>query len=264
MFYKKTNFPNEGDLVICTVKKILPTSIFVSIDEYKDLEGMIHISEIAPGRIRNIRDYVRENKIIVCKVLKIERERKQIDLSLRRVNLNSRLKKGEEYKQEQKSEKILELAAKKLKISLEDLYKKVGYKIIEEYGSLNVCFQDILINGEQVLKNLNIENNIVKELTDTIKEKIKLPEVKVNSILVLKSTIENGIDIIKNAIEKGSDFAKEKNYIVHFSYISAPKYRLTVTSNEYKSAEHQMEQIANLIISSIKKEGGEGEFLRYG
>lgn len=264
MLYKKTDLPNEGDLVICTVKKILPTSIFATLDEYKDLEGMIHISEISPGRIRNIRDFVRENKVIVCKVLKIDQQKKQIDLSLRRVNLNSRLKKEEEYKQEQKSEKILELVAKKLKISLEDLYKKAGYKIIEEYGSLNDCFQDILINNEQALKNLNIDNDITKELIIAIKEKIKPPEVKVSSILVLKSTKENGIDLIKDSLKKGLDLAKEKDYIVHFSYISAPKYKLTVTSNEYKLAEQQMEQIANLIISNIKKQGGEGEFLRYG
>jgi translation initiation factor 2 subunit 1 len=264
MFYKKTNLPNEGDLIICTVKKILPTSIFVTLDEYKDLEGMIHISEISPGRIRNIRDYVRENKVIVCKVLKIDIQRKQIDLSLRRVNLNAKLKKEDEYKQEQKSEKILELAANKLKISLEDLYQKTGYKIIEEYGSLNDAFQDILKNGEQVLRNLKIDNDIIKELTAIIKEKIKLPEIKIHSILVLKSSAEDGINIIKDTIKKGENFAKEKDYIVQFNYISAPKYRLTVTSNEYKSAEQQMEQIANLIISSIKKEGGEGEFLRYG
>lgn len=264
MFYKKTNLPNESDLVICTVKKVLPTSIFASLDEYQNLEGMIHISEVAPGRIRNIRDYVHENKVIVCKVLKIDKERHQIDLSLRRVNLSARLKKEEEYKQEQKSEKILELAAKKLKISLEELYNKAGHKIIEEYGSLNSCFQDILINGEQVLDNLKIDKDIIKELTNVIQEKIKPPEIKISSILVLKSTAENGIDIIKDAMKKGEIFAKEKGYILNFSYISAPKYRLTLTSNEYKSAEQQMEQIANLIISNIKKEGGEGEFLRYG
>jgi translation initiation factor 2 subunit 1 len=173
------------------------------------------------------------------------------------------LKKEEESKQEQKSEKILELVAKKLNISLEDLYQKAGYKIIEEYGSLNTCFQDV-INNEQTLKNLNIDIKILKELIVTIKEKIKPPEIKVSSILVLKSTAQNGIDIIKNAIKKGDDFAKEKNYIIQFNYISAPKYKLTITSTDYKKAESQTEQIANLIISDIKKEGGEGEFLRYG
>ena len=57
MFYKKQGFPEESELVLCTVKKILDHSVFVGLDEYNNLEGMIHISEVSPGRIRNIRDH---------------------------------------------------------------------------------------------------------------------------------------------------------------------------------------------------------------
>src|SRR3989344_1878368 len=75
MFYKKTKSPEIGDIVICTVKKVLPHSVFVDLDEYGK-EAMIHISEIAPGRIRNIRDYVKEKKkppeVIISGVLKLE------------------------------------------------------------------------------------------------------------------------------------------------------------------------------------------------
>jgi len=62
MFYKKKGLPEENSIVLCTVKKILFHSIFVDLDEYQNQDGMIHISEIAPGRIRNIRDYVAEGK----------------------------------------------------------------------------------------------------------------------------------------------------------------------------------------------------------
>jgi translation initiation factor 2 subunit 1 len=75
MFYKKEGFPEEDELVICTVAEIQYHSIFVTVDEYDNISGMIHISEIAPGRIRNIRDYVKEGKVIVCKVLRINTEK---------------------------------------------------------------------------------------------------------------------------------------------------------------------------------------------
>ncbi len=58
----KKTFPDEKEIVVCTVKKILRDSIFATLDAYEGKEGMIHISEIAPGRIRNIRDYVKEGK----------------------------------------------------------------------------------------------------------------------------------------------------------------------------------------------------------
>ena len=70
-----------GDLVMCTVDRIVGTVVFVKIDGYG--EGGIIMSEIAPGRIRNLRDYVVPKKRIACKVLRISGNR--IDLSLRRV-----------------------------------------------------------------------------------------------------------------------------------------------------------------------------------
>jgi translation initiation factor 2 alpha subunit (eIF-2alpha) len=71
----------EGTVVLCTVTKIVGTSVFVKLDDYNK-EATIITSEIAPGRIRNLRDYVVPNKKIVCKILRID-NKGQIDLSLR-------------------------------------------------------------------------------------------------------------------------------------------------------------------------------------
>ena len=61
-----------GDLVLCTVERIERTIIFVKIAfGNKEVDGSIVISEIAPGRIRNIRQYVVPKKKIVCKILRI-------------------------------------------------------------------------------------------------------------------------------------------------------------------------------------------------
>src|SRR3989344_7500317 len=147
MFIKE-GLPEQGNLVMCTVKKILFHSVFVDLDEYNQIEGMVHISEISPGRIRNIRDYVKEGKKIVCKVLRVNQERKQIDLSLRRVNQNERIIKSTEFKQERKAEKMLESLAKDLKISPDELFKTFGKKLIENYSSLNNGFLEFASNPE--------------------------------------------------------------------------------------------------------------------
>jgi len=94
MFYKKKGLPEEGEYILCTVKKILFHSVFVSLDEYEHKEGMVHISEVSPGRIRNIRDYVKEGKKLICKVLRVKHDRGQVDLSLRRVSVSMRKKKN--------------------------------------------------------------------------------------------------------------------------------------------------------------------------
>ena len=78
---------NEGDIILCTVEKIEGISVFVTID--KGGTGSIVTSEIAPGRIRNLRDYVVPNKKIVCKVLKVD-PNGHVHLSLRRVTAKER------------------------------------------------------------------------------------------------------------------------------------------------------------------------------
>ena len=71
----------EGEIVLCTVDKIIGTTVFVKIEG--NGEGTITTSEIAPGRIRNLRDYVSPGRKIVCKVLRVDVNK--ISLSLRRV-----------------------------------------------------------------------------------------------------------------------------------------------------------------------------------
>ena len=63
-----------GDFAMCTVDRIVGTIVFVKIDGRG--EGSIILSEIAPGRIRNLRNYVVPKKRIVCKVLRTSGDRK--------------------------------------------------------------------------------------------------------------------------------------------------------------------------------------------
>ena len=132
MFYRKEGNPENSEVVLCTVTKILPNAVFVRIDEY-DKGGMIHISEIAPGRIRNLNDYVYVDKKIVCKVLRTDEQKGHIDLSLRRVNEGQRRDKVNQLKKEQKAEKIIEMLANSIKRKPEDLYKEITKNVFAEY-----------------------------------------------------------------------------------------------------------------------------------
>lgn len=261
MFFKKPGIPTEGELVICTVNKILYHSVFVSIDEYRSLEGMVHISEIAPGRIRNLRDYVREGKQIVCKVLKVDEIKGHIDLSLRRVNPAARANKLNELKQEERSEKILEVAAKKLNIDLAKIYAEAGSKIIASYGMLTPCFYDIVANGESVLKKVGISDDYVMAIAEAVKGKISLPEVSISGTLKLQNFASNGIVLIKNVLAKAFELAKSKSIDMDILYLGAPSYKLDVRSTDYKSAEDKRQLIVDLVVKEMKASGGIAEFL---
>ncbi len=259
MFYKKKGFPEENEVVLCTVKKILHNSIFASLDEYENLEGMIHISEIAPGRIRNIRDYVRENKVIVCKVIRINQERKQIDISLRRVSENTRANKIKEYKQEIKAEKLLEFMAKSLKLTLKQMYEKIGNKLKEDYSSLYYGYMEILKN-EKMLETLKMDKKLSGKILKIIKENIKLPEISLKSTLTLQDYGPSGIDNIKKSIADANKLIKEKNYKAKFTYISAPSYSLEIKAQDYKTGEKILKEVSEEIVKELKGLGGVGKW----
>src|SRR3989344_8819798 len=108
-----------GDFVICIVDRIVGTIVFVKI-EGEEREGSLILSEVAPGRIRNLRDYVVPKKMIVCKILSIS-PNGNINLSLRRVSEKERKETLNEYKQEKSYLKILK-----------SLLKEKAEKVIEE------------------------------------------------------------------------------------------------------------------------------------
>lgn len=256
MFYKKKGKPEIGELIICTVKRILPHSVFVSIDEYTNIDGMIYISEIAPGRIRNLRDYVIEGKKIVCKVLNINPHTGNIDLSLRRVGTSFMVQKLNEAKQEEKAEKLLHSVAKELKLDLKGLYNEFGYKAIEKYGTLYNFFQEISADEEKIKKEISIKPEIEKKLFNVIKEKIKPVEVSVSGTLSLQSYEENGVEDIKEILFK----IQKEGIKVH--YLGAPKYKIENSGIDLKEVDTKLKKEAEYTIDAIKKKKGFGEFIK--
>ena len=261
MFYKKQGFPESGDIVICTVKRILHNSVFVELDEYIKKEGIIHISEISPGRIRTVREFVKEGKKIVCKVLRINEIHNSIELSLRRVNMSLKIKKNEEYKLEQKAEKILEKVAEDLKANLQDIYKRAGQTIINEYGSLNSCFIEIVKDGEKILTKLGIEKKLASALTSIIQQRIKIPEIKVSKIVLIKDSSSNGIQAVKDAFKKIEDYAKTKDLKISTTYLGSPRFSIALTSSDYKKANADMENLLKTLTSEVEKSGGTAEII---
>ena len=229
MLYKREGMPEEDELVLCTVTAVQGHSVFAKLDEYNK-SGMIHISEVSPGRIRNIRDYVVEGKKIVCKILKIDKIKGHIDLSLRRVNEGQKRKKVNEIKQEQKAEKIIEGLAKKLNKNVDDLYKEISIKIFEKYEYIHECFNDIVADSVN-LEKLGFDKEIGDDLTKAVKEKIKPVEVRIKGVLKMKSYAPDGIEIIKATLKKA------EGECIKVKYKGAGEYNIVVNAHDYKEAE---------------------------
>ena len=77
----KKDYPDEGEFVIGTVIKVQNYGAFVSLDEYPDREGFVHIAEVASGWVKRIRNHIKEKQKVVCKVMIVVRSKGHVDLS---------------------------------------------------------------------------------------------------------------------------------------------------------------------------------------
>ncbi|MCD6445238.1 translation initiation factor IF-2 subunit alpha [Candidatus Bathyarchaeota archaeon] len=256
----KSEWPEVGDLVIATVKKVTDYGAYVWLDEY-DKEGLLHISEISSSWIRNIRNFVREGQKVILKVLRVDEEKGHIDLSLRRVTKRERIEKRMMWKRERKAEALLRSVAEKLGLSMDEIYKKAGSLIDKEYG-LYDGFEKAAKEGVEAFTKIGVPKEIAVALAEVAKERIRLPYVKVKGIVELRCMKPNGVNLIKEAFLKAEKSEKPKDVAIRFYVVSAPKYCVEVSAENYKIAEKVLHNIAENVVSNIKKAGGEGNFRR--
>lgn len=248
MFFKKQGYPEEGELVFCTVTNVQYNSVFVNIEEYKK-QGLIHISEISPGRIRNIRDFVKEGKMIVCKVIKIDQSRGHIDLSLRRVTEMQKRQKTDERKQEQKAEKIIESLAQKIKKPVQELYAELEKTLLPKYELMQNAFQEV-VESNLSLEKEGVNKEYAKALEELIREKIKPKSVEVSGTIIIKSYDEKGIQNVKEALIA----AKNTHKTIDIRYLGAGNYSIQIIAKEYKEAEKILKEALEAAEKSISKD----------
>ena len=82
---KKVDNLREGQLVEGTVTHLTKFGAFARLGE-DDLEGLIHISELSEKRIEHPKEVTAEGDVLTLRIIKIDRERHRIGLSLRKVD----------------------------------------------------------------------------------------------------------------------------------------------------------------------------------
>lgn len=220
----------ENDAALCTVTRIEPGGVFVSLDEF-NCEGHIILAEISPGRIRNIREFVSVGKKIVCKILR--KKDNHLELSLRRVTAKERDSILEYYKKER-------VFASILKSVVGDKAQELVRKI-KDKEDLSKIIDELKSNPEVMKKYLSQkEFDKLKEIVSQKKDTDKVVQKKI----VIKSDKENGISDIKNILE-----TKEAD----ISYLGSSNFLIRVKGKEYKTANTQLDKVIEIIKEKAKK-----------
>ena len=256
----KPEWPEFGELVIATIEKVTDYGAYANLEEYNK-QGLLHISEIANARIRRIRDYVKENQKMVLKVIRVNVEKGQINLSLRRVTRRERIEKNKSWKKERKAEALLKEVAEKVGLPTQEVYQKAGAILEEKYG-LYEGFEEVVKEGIDVLTKLDIPEDLAKVIAQVAEERIKVKMVKVRGVIEVRCMKPNGVRCIQEAFIGAEKSHRAKDAKIEFYVIAAPKYSVEVSADNWKRAEELFEKVCESVVTNITKAGGQGSFMR--
>jgi translation initiation factor 2 subunit 1 len=263
-----TDLPEDGELVVATVRQVKNFGVVVDLDEYPGKEGFIHIAEVASGWVKYIRDHVREGQKVVCKVLGIDTRRKNkfVDLSLKAVNEHQKREKIQQWKSEQKAQKLVELICQNLDHDYQWGMEEFGYDLIAEYGSLYSAFEVSAIK-ESALGESGFEGDWIEPFISMAKENITPPFVEISGVLEMTSNSSDGMEEIKEALSFAEKYVGEGDFEdvnLNILYIGAPRYRLILSAPDYKTAEEILKGSADAALSFLDSKNGTGKFIRKG
>lgn len=259
---QKAEWPERGDLVLATVKKVTDHGAYVTLEEYGDKEGLLHRSEISTSWVRNIRNHVREGQKLVLKVLRVNPAKKHIDLSRKRVTNRQRIDKIYTFKHERKAETFLRVAAEKLDKPESEIMEKAAGPMEEAYGDLYTALEAASRGGPETLTKIGVPSDIAQILAELSAERIRPRLVEIKGILQLTSTQPNGIGLIQKALQAAQKVSTAETANIRIHSLAAPRYVLKVEAENYKDAETIMQKASDTAIKTVTKAGGAGSFTR--
>lgn len=255
-------WPELGDLVVATAKRIESYGAYVTLDEYGNKEGLLHISEISTRWVRNVRNHVREGQKLVLLVHRMDREKGQINLSLKRVGKSEYKEKMEDFKKDQRARTLLSQAAKLLNIPEVEFYKQVEPPLLDKYRDLYDGLEEVTRKGSDILTKLGISDEIAETLSKLAVEKIKIKMFKAQGVLNVTSQDPKGIIIIREALVKMKKMAKKKKMDVEIYTVGAPKYRVELSADDHKKLDSSLKELVDEVVQDMEKSGGSASFVR--
>ncbi len=265
MVMKRKKWPSVGELVIGTVVKVFDQGAYITLDEYGGKEAYVPAGEITRSWFHDIREFVREGRKQVFKVIRVDLRRGHVDVSLRRVSDGERKHKMYEWKRAQRAEKLLEMAAERLGKTLKDAYREAGWKLEDHFGEIYAAFEAAADKGEAALLKAGISRDWAKVLAQLAKEYVEIPKTKLTAILTLVCFKPDGINAIKEALMKAAEFLEECEEIEWRIYtIGAPRYRIEIVTKNPKKGEKILRKACEIALKAIENKGGRGSFKREG
>jgi len=233
-FYKQ-KYPEIDDVVMVNVRSIAEMGAYVQLLEYKNIEGMILLSELSRRRIRSINKLVRVGRNECVVVIRVDKDKGYIDLSKRRVSPEEVKKCEEKFTRGKTVASILRHVGEILEYDsdeqLEELFEKTAWYFDEKNkhnGGAYDAFKHA-VGDPSILDECGLDEKTKDVLISNINRRMMPQAVKVRSDIEVSCYSYEGIDAVKDALRAGLKLTSEE-FPVSINLIAPPLYVVTTTT----------------------------------
>jgi translation initiation factor 2 subunit 1 len=249
----------EGELVFATITRVTPHGAYARLEEFGGIEGFLHVSEVASGRVRQVERYARPQQKVVLKVIRVDPVRREVDLSLKQVTREEWRKKLVQVKKVEKTRAILSALRNKLNWD-DDKVKWLMDALASMAPSPYDALEEFLRRGPEFLTGLGLSSEELKVLLEEARERIIPSLVEIRGIAEIRVPSPNGVEVIKSVLARVQDSGKMQNVKVH--YLGAPRYMILVRADNFKNAEKTLSDLVESLREDVEEHGGIFSFKR--
>ena len=252
-----SDVPEEGEYIIGRVVEVKDFGANIDLLEFPEHRAFVHISEVASGWVKYIRDFIREGQMIVARVTRVKKGSNIVDASVRQVSGHRKQERIRAWKNEQKASKLLELVSKKSKIKIAVLESEIQ-DMRDTYCSLYLAFEAVVIDTVSFKKEW--KGKWLSDFIEVAIDNITPPNVSIGGMLDLVSYDVKGAEKIRKALMKPK--AVNDDTTLKITSNGSPSYRISIKAPNYKQAEDELKKAVDLVLTTLKSEGGIGSFER--
>ncbi|MCE4603022.1 MAG: translation initiation factor IF-2 subunit alpha [Desulfurococcales archaeon] len=256
--------PNVGELVVGTIEEVHDFGAYLTLDDYGGIRAFLPWSEIASRMVRNIHAVLKPEQKVVVKVIRVYRNRGQVDVSLKRVSDGEKRRKMMWYKRTLKAATLIEMTAKKLGKSIDDAYRDVIWKLEDAYGDAMTGLEQAVIYGEKALREARIPEEWIHPVLEVARRHVEVRSVRISGILTLRTIAPDGVErirkILVQAKEAGSSASDRVSIRIYT--VGAPRYRIDVQGHDYRDLEEALSKVVDRANSLARELDVESSFER--
>lgn len=256
-------YPDIDETVIIIIDSITDSGFYVSLPEYNDIEGLVTFNESSRRNPMHGANSIRCGQQRSAVVLRVDKDKKYIDLSIKRVSSEDNEKCFSKFTKEKIVNGIMKQIAEKTKKPLHEYYEKYIWKLTEKYGDAYDAFKLILSSPDIIFDEIGVSDSDERtEIIQMIIKKMRSRVIKAYAEIDLMC-FQTGIDAIKTILKSGEiSVTHQQKYgggesKVSIQYVGAPTYSLSTTSIDRQCALQTLYKSIEIMKQVSLENGGE-------